>query len=69
MGGRVFKNQDGSLQADRISASDYRALKVYFKRAILDYIHKYSKEVEPSRRKDFSNFNFAIPKELEDKES
>ena len=42
MGGRVFKNQDGSLQADRISASDYGALKVYFKRAILNYIHKYS---------------------------
>lgn len=69
MGGRVFKNQDGSLQADRISASDYKALKAYFKRTILGYIYRYSKEVEPSRRQDFSNFEFAIPRELEDKES
>ena len=65
MGGRVFKNQDGSLQADRISALDYKALKDYFKKTILEYVHKYS----PSNYQDFSNFDFTIPKELEDKES
>lgn len=64
MGGRVFKNPDGTLKASRISIKEYEQLKEFYRHEFLDKAYNAFNGQQYA-----AHLKFETPKELTDKES